>query len=160
MGTIRPLFSAIPYELIGWHETQFRMLPAKQRFQPADLSGGNIHLRLVHEKEIFLVECQSQAVLQGQSLHSLSVHVRGKKLKVVPSTVFGAIHGSIGMLDQGFAVRTVFREDADAEAATNAKGVTLDDESGRHCIHKPLGGNCGVGDVVNIGEHDEEFVSP
>src|SRR4029077_4071741 len=101
-----------------------------------------------------------QAVLYGQSLHRLSVHVRGKKLKVVPSTVFGAIHSSIGMPDQGFAVRTVFWEDADTETATNAKGVTLDDESGRHCIHKPLGRNGGAGDVVNMGEHDEEFIPP
>jgi hypothetical protein len=28
--------------------------------------------------------------------------------------VFGAIHGRIGILDQGFAIRAVFRENADA----------------------------------------------
>src|ERR1700676_4107684 len=37
--------------------------------------------------------------------------------------------------------------------------MTLDDESGRNGIHKPLGGNCDTGDVVNMGEHDEKFVS-
>ena len=80
------------------------------------------------EKELFLVSCLPQAVLQGQSLNSLSVHVRSKELKIVPPAVFGAIHSSIGILDKGIVVRTVFGEDADAKAATNAERVTLDHE--------------------------------
>jgi len=44
-----------------------------------------------------------------------------KNWKVVPSAVLGGIHGGIRMLDEGFAVRTVLRIDADAEAATNAE---------------------------------------
>jgi hypothetical protein len=35
----------------------------------------------------------------------------------------------------------VFWEDADAQAATNANGVTLDGGTSRHCIHKTLSGN-------------------
>ena len=82
-----------------------------------------------------------------------------KNLKLLRPLIFGAIHGRIGILDQGFAVRTVFRENADAEAASNTKGVTLNDEFSGHCIHKPLSGNCCVGYVFYIGEHNEEFVS-
>ena len=48
-----------------------------------------------------------------------SVHVIGKEPKVVPPLFLGAIHGRIGILDQGLAVRAVFRENADAEAATD-----------------------------------------
>src|SRR5208282_1028083 len=113
------------YEFIGRHEAQFRMLPAEERLQSGDLSSGNIHLWLIHQRKFSFVECQSQAVLQGQSLHNLSIHVLRKELKVVTSMIFGAIHGSIGIFDQGIAVRTVFRENADAEAATKAQGVTL-----------------------------------
>src|SRR5208283_4049329 len=115
-----------PYEFIRWHEAQFWVLPAEQCFQPDDLSSVQIHLRLIHQKEFFLVECQSQAVLQCQSLHSLSVHVLGEVSKVVTSILFSEIHGGIGVLDQGFAVRTVFGEDADAETATKTEWLTLD----------------------------------
>jgi hypothetical protein len=95
------------------------VLPAQECFQPADPSTGNFHLRLIEQEKFSFFECQSQAVLQGQSLYDLSIHVLRKELKVVTSIVLGAIHGRIGILDQGFAVCTVFRENADAEAATN-----------------------------------------
>ena len=147
------------YEFIGRHKAQFRVLPAEERLQPGDPSSGNIHLRLIHEKEFFFVECQSQAVLQGQSLHSLSVHVLREEPKIVTSIIFGAIHGRIGILDQSFAVRTVFRENADAEAATNTERVTLNDEFSGHCIHEPLSGNCCIGDVLYVSQHDKKFVS-
>src|ERR1017187_5498870 len=155
MGMIRPLFSAIRMNLSGWHEAQLRVLPAEERLQPDDPSSGNFYLRLIHQKEFLLVECQSQAVLQGQSLHSLSVHVFCKEPKVVTSALFGAIHGCIGILDQGFAVRTVFRENADAEAAINHQWVTLDDEFSGHCIHEPLSGNCCAGDLLYRSQHNE-----
>ena len=82
-----------------------------------------------------------------------------KNRKLFISALFGAIHGCIGILDQGFAVRTVFRENADADTASNAKGVTLNDEFGGNCIHEPLSRNCCVGDVLHGSQHDEEFVS-
>src|ERR1019366_4256390 len=129
-------------------------------YQPQmDLATGKIHLRLIDQKELFLLECRTQAVFQGQSLHNLSSHLFRKELKAVPSILFGAIHGRIGMLEQAFNIRTVFRENADAEAAGNAKGVTLDNEFSGHCVHKPLSRNCYIGDVLYTVEYDKEFVS-
>jgi hypothetical protein len=94
----------------------------------------------------------------NKAVYGGDIHVLRKEPKVV-SIIFSAIHGRIGILDQGFAVCTVFRENADAEAATNAKGVTLNDEFCDHCTHDPLSGNCYVGDVLYASEQDEEFVS-
>src|SRR5690349_19509385 len=37
--------------------------------------------------------------------------------------------------------------------------MTLNDEFSGHCIHQPLSGNCCVGDVLYVSQHDEEFVS-
>ena len=85
------------------------MLPAEESFQPGDSSRGHFDLRLIHQKEFFPVERQSQAALQYQSLHRLSVHVLGKEPKVVTPIVLGAIHSGIGMFDQGFGVRAVLR---------------------------------------------------
>jgi len=51
-------------------------------------------------EEFFVVECLLEAVLQSQPLRSLSVYVRCEKTKTVASTLFGAIHGDIGILDQ------------------------------------------------------------
>src|ERR1700682_5006029 len=103
------------------------MLPTKERLHAGDTSRDHVHLWLIHEKEFFLAECRSQAVLQAQSLDSLSVHILREEPEVVTSMLFGAIHSCIGILDQRFAVRTVFGEDTDADAATNLEGVTLDD---------------------------------
>ena len=135
------------------------MLPAQQCFQSDDLSGGDIYLRLIHEKEFFLVECLSQIVLQGHSLHSLSIHVLGEEPEVVPSTLFGTIHSGIGIPEQAFAVHTVFGEHADADAATNDKRATLNDEFGTHCTHDPLSDKGCVSDFLHISEHDEKFVT-
>jgi hypothetical protein len=63
------------------------------------------------------------------------------------------------MLDEGFAVRAMFRVDADAEAATNAEGITLDYHFSSQSIHDPLSGNRCVGNVLYIVHHDEEFVT-
>src|ERR1035441_9355815 len=122
-GHDQPAVLRNPYELIGWHETQLRVLPAEERFQPSDPSSPNIHLRLVHEREFFVVERQSQAISQGQPFPNLSVHILREEAEVVASALFGPIHSRIGILDQRFTVRTVFRKDADADAATNIEGV-------------------------------------
>ena len=53
----------------------------------------------------------------------------------------------------------MFRKDADADAATNIEGVTLDDEFSGHCIHEPLSGNGCVGYILYVSQHDEEFVA-
>ena len=97
------------------------------------------------KKEFSFVECQSQAVLQGQSLHSLSVHLLREESKVVTPALFGAIHSRIGTPNEGFKVHAVFREDADADATANAEWAILNDELSGHCIHKPLSGNRCIG---------------
>ena len=114
---------------------------------------------MIYQEKFSFFECHSQAVPQGQSLNDLSIHIFGKDLKVVPPVFLGAIHGRIGILNQGFAIHTVFWEDTDAETATNAKGVTLNIEFSGHCIHKPLSGTRCVVDVLYTGEHHDEFVS-
>ena len=144
---------------IGRHKAQFRVLPAKKGFQPADPSSRDIHLRLVNEKQLLLVESHAQSILERQSFHGLGVQFRCIQLKVVATAVFGAIHGSIGVLDQGFAILAVFGEHADAEATANIEGITLNNEFGRHGVHEALGGNRHVWDILHIGKNDEEFVA-
>jgi hypothetical protein len=51
----------------------------------------------------------------------MSVHLISEESVVVTSTVFGAIHSGISILDQRLCVRTVFGEDADAKAASNTE---------------------------------------
>ena len=53
----------------------------------------------------------------------------------------------------------MFRENADADAATNAKGVTLNDEFSDNCIHEPLSRNGCVGDILYRSQDDKKFVS-
>src|ERR1700724_1750802 len=89
----------------------------------------------------------------------MSVHILREEPEVVTSTIFGTIHGRIGILDQRFAVQTVLGENADADAATNIEGVPLDDESSGQCIHEPLSGNRRVGYVLYVSQRDQEFVA-
>src|ERR1700733_1540845 len=104
------------------------MLPAEKCLQPSDFSGGDAHLRLVDEEEFCPFERQPQAILQGQALHNPGVNIVGKKAEVVTPIFFGAVHGGVGILDQGFAVATMFRKDTNTQTTSNLKRLTLDDE--------------------------------
>src|ERR1700722_15174571 len=146
------------YELIGRHKTQGWVLPAEKCFQSNNPSSGNIHLGLIHEKEFLFPECQSQAVFQSQALDNLGVHILGEKLEVVTSAGLGTVHSCVGILDQGLAVRTVFGEDADTDAATNIEGVALDYKWSGHCIHEPFGGDRHVRGVLYLSHRNQEFV--
>src|ERR1035438_4230047 len=158
-GNDQPAVLRNPYELIGWHGTKLRVLPAEERFQTSDLSSADIHLRLIHEREFFVVECQSQAISQGQPFPNLRVHILREEAKVVAPALFGLIHSRIGILDQRFAVRAVFRKDADADAATDIEGVPLDDESSGHCVHEPFNGSRHAGYILYVSQRDQEFVA-
>ena len=104
------------------------MLPAEKRLQPSDFSGGDAHLRLIDEEKFFPFQRQPQAILQRQALHHPKVNVLRKEVEAVTSIFFGAVHGSVGILDQGFAVAAMFRKDTDAQTTTNLKSLTLDHE--------------------------------
>src|SRR5580704_10403889 len=112
------------------------MLPAEKRLQADDLSGGHIHLRLINQKELISVERQTETVLQGQPLSDFGVHFLGEESKVVASLFFGAVHGSISILDQGFCTLTVVRKNADAEAAADIEGFPLHDKFLSHYSHE------------------------
>src|SRR5580692_1396200 len=147
------------YKPVGWHKAQFRMLPAEKRFQPDNLSGTHIHLRLINEKEFISLERQPQTVLQCQSLPDFGVHFLGEESKVVASLFFGAVHGGVGVLDQDFSTLAVVWKDADAEAAADAEWVPLHDKFIGHCGHEPFSGNGRVGHIPDTSQYDEEFVS-
>jgi hypothetical protein len=53
----------------------------------------------------------------------------------------------------------VIWKNADAEAATDGKCVTLYHESDSHCIHKSFGDDGNIRYVLHVGERDKEFVS-
>src|SRR5580704_17654653 len=124
------------------------MLPAQKGFEPDDLSSGHIYLWLINEKKFFFVECVWKAVLQSQTLHGQSVYVLCEEPKAVASVLFGAIHGGVGILDQGFGVCAMFRKNADAKAASNVKWVTLNNKFSGHRIHESLGGDRCIGYVL------------
>ena len=122
MGVIRPLFSAIRMNLSGGTRPNSGCCQRRSASNPVILPVAISICGWYTRKSSLFVERQPQAVLQGQSLHSLSVHVVGKEPEIVASIILGAIHGRIGILDQGFAVRAVFGENADAQLQLILKG--------------------------------------
>src|SRR3984957_11420968 len=120
------------------------MLLTKKRLQPGDPACGQLHLRLIYQKEFPFAECESPAVFQPQCLDGLNVHILCEEPEAVTSAILRTVHGRVGISDQGLAVGAVLRKHASADAATNIQGMPLDLEYSGHCIHEPFDGNCHI----------------
>ena len=81
---------------------QLRVMPTDQGFRKQDATAAQVHLRLVGEMELAVVQCASQAGFDLQSC-LLCLLQRGREcLHAAVALAFARIHGDIGALDQAF----------------------------------------------------------
>src|SRR5580658_2251619 len=135
------------------------MLPAYQRLDARDLTSFEIYLRLIMQQELFSLESSAQAAFQRLPLYSLQVHFRLEKLDIVASGFFGVVHRHVGILDQRFGILSVFRVDADTDAAIDIQVLSPD---GVRRVERKKYFSCTGGRVLRIGDlrkQDDEFVS-
>jgi hypothetical protein len=89
------------------NEAAFGVIPAQQRLDAADLSGGQVDLELVHQSEFVTFESAAQADLQTLPFQDSRLHLRAKELAVIVAQFFSFVHGGVGAVDERFRVRPV-----------------------------------------------------
>ena len=146
-------------ELGGRHRLAARRTPAQQRFD-ADLhAAGEVDLRLVIQHEFVALDRTTQAAFHAQAVQGARIHFFGIELEIAAAQFLGAVHGGVGILQQGIAVDAVARVDADADAADRREFVAEHvhrQQQGFQQFRRQHGGGAALRDVRH---QDHEFVA-
>ena len=103
-------------EARGRNQALLGMGPAGQGLDADQGTGAQVDLRLVVEPQLVQLQGLAQLSLQQDALEGGVGHVLGIELVVVASPVLGAVHGGIGVLQQGLDRLAIAGIDADAHA--------------------------------------------
>src|SRR6266850_4023529 len=106
-------------------EAALGMLPAHERLEADDGSGGEIDLRLVMQLDLLLADGRAQRILQLDALQRLPRHVRGVELEGVAAGVLDPVGGGVGVAQQAVEVLAVARIHARAHAERHVGLATL-----------------------------------
>ena len=90
-------------------------MPADQRFDAGRARAIGLELRLEAERQLVAGNRVAQLALDVEAFGRGEIHVGRKELVVVSPGRLGVIHRRIGVFQDGVAVRSVVREDADAD---------------------------------------------
>ena len=98
------------------------MLPAHQPLGANDVPRA-IHLGLVVQAQLLLVQRSAQVLLQRQAVHDGGVHFGVKKAHGVAACFLGLVHGQVGVLHQVVGAGFVAYEQHHANAARALHGT-------------------------------------
>ena len=115
-------------------QTLLGMPPAQQRLETADEAALEGHLGLVVEEKLFLIDGPAQRRLHPHARERPLVHLAGEVLVGIAALFLGAIHGGVGVHDQGFGVVAVGREQRDADARADVGVVRIELERPRESV--------------------------
>jgi len=79
-------------------------VPADQGLTAEDPASGQVHPRLVVQLELIALQRPPQLALQLQAFGHEGIDFAREELEVVPPGVLGAIHGRVGMFEQGLRI--------------------------------------------------------
>jgi len=146
-------------EIDGGNAPQLRVGPAQQRFHAHHLAAGQVQLGLVFEVELVPRQGVAQLAFQSQPLQGARIHARGIELPVAPSLFLGAVHGDVGVLDQGVGILAIGGVHGHAHAATEHEFVFAQLQRLRHGIEDALQGGRARLAAAMLGQQQHEFVA-
>jgi len=106
--------------------------PAYQRLGAADAPGDDIHLGLEEQHEFLVVDGAPQGVLHVQAGHRLGIHLRREEAEGVAARLLGAVHGRVGILDQGIGIDGIVGIHGNADAHRHRHFMALQVEGLAH----------------------------
>ncbi len=109
------------------HQTVLRVIPAQQRFDALDTAGRDVHLGLVMNDELLLIQRDAQLVLERQPLGNVAVHL-DLIMQVLLAGFLRLFERRLGPLHQGVAVLAVDRETGQSGLERGADRAALDME--------------------------------
>ena len=103
-------------ELRRMDQSELRMLPARERLDAQDPSGGDVDSGLVVYGKLAPGQSLAQTAFEGQVFQRGGVHGLVVELAEIASQFLGPVHRGISVSDQGLGIRAVLRIEADADA--------------------------------------------
>ena len=100
-----------------------------------------------------------EGALELEPLVGLLVQARGVDGVGVPASVLGAVHGGVGVLQQGVGLKTVAGVDGDADAGRHVQLVLAQVEGIAERPQQLAGDAHGVGFALQLGQQDGELVA-
>src|ERR1700677_808450 len=102
------------HKLSRGDEPPVRMAPTYQGLHSPNLARSETYLRLIVQQKLAPLESVAQVPLYRVSFYCLVIHRRRVELEIVAPAFLGVVHRRIRILDQRFAILSVFWVDADA----------------------------------------------
>lgn len=135
------------------------MAPADQHFGSYRQPGIGDHQRLVVQDELLVAQGDAQFGFElGTQLHFV-VHARLEAGHRTASPLLGAIHGHVGMTQQGIGVVAVLRETGNADAGVDELRPAGQLERPRQGCDQRVGLAAGFVPIAAIAEGQREFVT-
>jgi hypothetical protein len=146
-------------EPVRAHAAQQRMAPAQQCFGADHGTAGQVDLGLEVQLELPGRQCAPQRTFQRQALEGVRVHVRRVETHPVAADGLGAVHGDLGVLDQGVGVGAVGRPGRHPGTAAEHQRLPLELQRQRHRVAHLLHPRGGLALVGAAGQHQHEVVA-
>ncbi|MNM31227.1 hypothetical protein D3C81_417990 [compost metagenome] len=114
------------------HHAVARAAPAYQGLGAADAPRDDMHLGLEEQHEFLVVDGAPQGVFHVQPGHRLRVHFGREETEGVAARFLGAVHGRIGILNQGVGVDAIVGIHGNADADRDRHFMALQVERLAH----------------------------
>src|ERR1700676_531278 len=147
------------HELRGRDEATIGLLPADQGLDAGDLPGVEIYLGLIVQQEFFALERAAQVAFQRLPLDGPQIHFRLEKLEIVTTLFLGVVHGGVGIFDKRSGIFSVFRVDADANAAIDMQIVPSDVVGRAERTEYFSGAGGRIFRMGDLGKEDHKFIA-
>src|SRR5262249_12095236 len=118
------------HELRGQDDPPLRVAPADKGFGTDDVTGLQVHARLVAQHQLLTVDRATQTALEHLALESADIEVRLEELILVPALLLGVVHGEVGVLQEHLGIRAIVGVNDNAYASSHSK-LMLSDAMGR-----------------------------
>ncbi len=147
-----------PDEFVRADHAQVRMVEAQQRLGAGHLAGLEVDLRLVLQEQLATLQAGAQRGLDLQVAHRQRLHLAGIEAETAAVVALGAVHCTVGLLQQFVKALGVTRIQRDADRRGDGHLELLDSCRLPHHVQQLLrhhGGAVRIG----VGQHHDEFVA-
>ena len=135
------------------------MLPADERFKPAQRSGVQRDDRLIEQPEFTALECAFEIVFNLQFGLCLGQQFRNEQLEAPFAQRLGPVHRDIGIAQDVLGRVGTGLRDADSDARPGVDLTVRDREGRPQCGQDAFGARDCSGLALHVFEENGEFVA-
>ena len=137
------------HEVVGWDQSMFRVDPAYERFDAADLPGRQVELGLVKQYYLTVGDRAAQFADEPEAFRAMRVMFGVVQLDDAV-TSFRDVHGDVGMFHQGILGVAMIREHRDSDARLDLEVEIVDQERLVECLRETQRDSDGLTDAYEL----------